>query len=182
MEAKMSHNILNIQADSGDVNGAITGTLEQVAELGQELTNANGQAGSGTGNYIAGDYYKFLTGANSYSGKGVSVSGDTISITGGIFMIFCVPTFGAALSSLGDTEMRMQFQDKAGEPLGNLGVTNRTSIGASFPASCIFSAYVEGPRDVVLKVISIKNASSNWPKNGTESANSKMFLEIIRIE
>jgi hypothetical protein len=177
----MSHNLLNIQADTADVNGAITGTLEQVAELGQELTNGNGQTGSGSGYYTAGDNYLFLTGSNSYSGKGVSVSGDTISIKGGVFMIFCVPTFGSLSSSLGNTELRAQFQDLEGEPLGNIGVTNRSSIGATYPGASSFMAYVEGPRDVVLKVISV-SSSTHFPQNGTESANCKMFLEIIRIK
>tara|TARA_Y100001938_G_scaffold151005_1_gene245015 strand:+ start:567 stop:1100 length:534 start_codon:yes stop_codon:yes gene_type:complete len=177
----MSHNVLNIQANSSNVNGAITGTLEQVAELGQELTNANGQTGAGTGFYAVNDNYLFLTGADSYSGKGVSVASDTISITGGIYLITCIPTFGANSSSFGDTEIRLQFQDQAGEGLGNIGVCNRYSSGATYPGANTIFAYVEGPRDVVLKVISVSSAT-HFPKNGTETSASRMFLEIIRIK
>ena len=177
----MSHNVLNIQADSANVNGAITGTLEQVAELGQELTNASGQTGSGTGFYAVNDNYLFLTGADSYSGKSVSVGNDRISITGGIYLITCIPTFGANTSSLGNTEIRMQFQDQTGEGLGNIGVCNRYSSGATYPGANTIFAYVEGPRDVVLKVISV-TSSTHFPKNGTETSASRMFLEIIRIK
>ena len=177
----MSHNTINIQTKSPNVDGSITGTMEQAPELGQVLTNANGQQGSGTGNYTQGDNYLFLTGSDSYTGTGVSVSGDTISLSAGVFMIFCVPTWGPCSSTLGDTEIRMQFQDVSGEGLGNIGVSNRHSKYATYPAANIYSAYVEGPKDVVLKVISIKNASSNWPKNNTENSNSRMFLEITRV-
>ena len=156
----MSHNTINIQTKSPNVDGSITGTMEQAPELGQVLTNANGQQGSGTGNYAQGDNYLFLT---------------------GVFMIFCVPTWGPCSSTLGDTEIRMQFQDVSGEGLGNIGVSNRHSKYATYPGANIYSAYVEGPRDVVLKVISIKNASSNWPKNNTENSKSRMFLEITRV-
>ena len=62
----MSHNVINIQTETPDVNGAITGTLEEVAELGQVLTKADNQQGSGTGSYAVGDNYLFLTGFSSF--------------------------------------------------------------------------------------------------------------------
>jgi hypothetical protein len=111
----------------------------------------------------------------------VSVTGDTISITGGIYLITCIPTFGANSSSLGNTEIRLQFQDQTGESLGNIGVCNRYSSGATYPGANTVFAYVEGPRDVVLKVISVSSAT-HFPKNGTETSASRMFLEIIRIK
>ena len=175
----MSHNVLQVQADQANASGAITGTISEEQELGTALNNASGQAGTGSGNYIAGDNYVFLTGSDTYTGKGVTISGDTIKITGGIFLILCCPTFGGATSTPGNTELRAQFQDSTGEALGNIGVTNRASTVATYPGSNMFAAYVEGPRDVHLKITAI-NAGS-FPNNATETANCKMFIEIIRI-
>jgi hypothetical protein len=176
----MSHNVFNVQGVAGDVTGDITNTISEAAGLGQMLTNSSGQIGSGSGFYIAGDNYLFFTGANSYVGDGVTVSGDTISIKSGIFVIFCVPTFGSQSSTLGNTDMRAQFQDASGEALGNINIINRDSFNCTYNGSQICSAYVEGPRDVHLKVISVNG--SVFPKNGTETSNSNFFLEIIRVK
>lgn len=176
----MSHNVLNIQVNSGDVTGAITGTISEEMGLGQMLVHSATKSGTGTGTYTAGDNYLFYTGADSYSDEGVSISGDTISLTGGIYVILCVPTFGSLASTLGDTEAKMQFQTVAGEALGNIATVNRNSLDATFAGGQTCAAYVESPADVVLKVIAA--SAGDFPKNGTDSTNSPMFIEVIRVK
>ena len=176
----MSHNVLNIQAQAGDVNGDITNTISQEMGLGEVLTNSAGTNPGGTGTYTAGDNYLFYTGADSYTDEGVSISGDTVSITGGIYIILCVPTFGNLASSNPSTDIRLQFQNQSGEGLGNIALCSRNSTESTYPSGQMCAAHVEGPADIVLKVISA--TAGDFPKNGTDNTASPFFIEVIRIK
>ncbi len=175
----MSHLNDNIQGATPNAQGNITGSLDDSSALGHVLTNSNGQTGSGSGGYGVGDYYLFFTGANSYSGI-ATVTSDSIVLPKGTFFIECCPTFGQNNSTLGNTELRAQFVDENDNGLGNIGAVNR-DITATYPAPGLFTAYVEGPATVKLKVTAV-TASSDFPKNGSESDRSNFFLEIIRIK
>ena len=131
----MSHNVLNIQAQAGDVTGDITNTISEEMGLGQMLVKADGQTmGGGAGTYYAiNDNYIFLTGSDSYTDEGVTISSDTISITGGIYIILCLPTWSANASTLVNHAIYMQFHDSSGEALGNIATCNRNSINATQP-------------------------------------------------
>lgn len=182
----MSHLNDNIQGATPTVQGNITGSLDDSSTLGHVLTNSNGQTGSGSGFYTAstGEYYLFFTGADNYSGI-ATVTSDSIILPKGTFFIECCPTFGQNNSTLGNTELRAQFVDENDNGLGNIGAVNRDLLNSTFPAPGLFTAYVEGPATVKLKVTAV-TASSDFPKNGVEStvANSRsnFFLEIIRIK
>lgn len=174
----MSHNNENIQGATPSATSAITGGLDNSMTLGYAINHSSGETGAGSGNYAASDNYIFFTGADNYAGI-ASVSSDTITIPKGTFFIQCIPTFGDINSSLGNTELRAQFVDEHDTPLGNKGAVNR-DYGASFPASGLFSAYVEGPATITLKIDSVSGAS-HFPKNGVETIRSPFFLDIIRI-
>lgn len=174
----MSHLTESVQGESPDVSGNITVTLDASPALGHFITNSNGETGSGTGFYGAGDYYLFFTGADSYVGN-ATVSGDTITLPRGTFFIECCPTFGQNNSSLGNTELRAQFVDEHNNGLGNIGAINR-DCNATYNGGGICTAYVTGPSTVKLKITSV-SASTHFPKNGTETNKSPFSLEIILL-
>lgn len=174
----MSHNNDNIQGNTPDVNCNITASLSYDKKLGRLLNNSNGQTGSGSGYYAASDYYLFFTGGGNYAGN-ATVSGDTITLEKGTYFIMCVPTFGDVVSTTGNTEMRAQFVDASDNPLGNKGAVNRNN-NADYPASGLFSAYVTGPAEVKLKVISV-SGSTHFRKDGTETTKTPFYLEILRV-
>lgn len=177
----MSHNNDNIQGNTPDVNSNVITTLSYDQTLGRVLNNTSGQTGSGSGYYSASspnNYYLFFTGGGNYAGN-ATVSGDTITLEKGTYFILCVPTFGDVVSTTGNTEMRAQFVDADDNPLGNKGTVNRNN-NADFPASGLFSAYVTGPAQVKLKVISV-SGSTHFRKDGTETDKTPYFLDILRI-
>lgn len=175
----MSHLNENVQGAVPTSTGAITGSLADASALGYALNHSQNEVGTGTGNYSDGDYYLFFTGADSYSGV-ASVSSDTITLPKGTFYIKCVPTFGDASSSAGNSEIRLQFVDRDDNAVGNLGAVNLENTGATYPSVGLCTALVDGPNIVKLKVVGTPIGS--FPKNGTESLQSPFFLEIMRIK
>lgn len=181
----MSHLNENIQGATPTAQGNITATLDDSSTLGHVLTNSNGQQGSGSGFYTAStastdEYYLFFTGATSFSGI-ATVTSDSIILPKGTFFIECCPTFGQNNSTMGNTELRAQFVDENDNGLGNIGAVNRDILNCTFPAPALFSAYVEGPATVKLKITEV-TANNQFPKNGSESNRSNFFLEIMRIK
>ena len=173
----MTHLLDQIQSGKPSVTGAITQTVSDESTAGHFAVNNVGQTSGGTGNYSASDYYIFFSGTTNYSGL-ASISSDTITLPKGTYFIKCIPTFGdAGPTTTGNTELRAQFVDQDDNPLGNLGAVNR-DIYATYPSVGIFTAYVEGPATVKLKITSV---TGTFPKDETGTNLSAYFLDIMRI-
>lgn len=179
----MSHNQESIQGATPNISSSVTQTLDESTALGHMLTYSDGDTRSTSGNYAANDYFDFWTGAGSYSGV-ATLGSNYVTLPKGHFFILCVPTFGDISTTTGNNEIRMQWVKHDGDPNNDEAIGNKSSVNLNtstptYPSIGQCAAYVEGPCEIRLKVISV--TAGTFPKAGTETNRGPFFLHVERV-